>query len=203
MDKFRSLASETYTPACSNIDLDEAKGLILQLIATVYHSPDQSFKQNLDSGRLHDALDTLCTLLDLNKPQLRVNWSDLQTAYVSLFVSNATGVPAHPYAGYVLDGQLLGQHVEALIDHYQIEGLEFSKDWNDLPDHIAAIAEAALLLHETCRHTAVNHLIKKYLFPWFEHYKFALQTADMSGFYGPLTVFLSQALMEVTHDSKT
>jgi putative dimethyl sulfoxide reductase chaperone len=112
-------------------------------------------------------------------------------------VSSARGIAAPPYVGYAVDGALLGPTAASLAAWYDAAGITASPDWHDLVDHVAAVAEAGTLLLAAGRPDAASVLVREYLGPWFERYAAAVEAADDSGFYGPLTRFLANAVVEV------
>jgi len=173
-------------------------GLTLQLVAATYRSPDAALRDDLDSGALAEAVTTLAEATGAAAPALdAVDWTELQAAHVALFVTNAGGVPAPPYVGLALDGELLGPSVEALKAFLTHHGVEVAAGWHDLPDHVAAVAEAGALLADAGREDAARVLLERFLSPWFQRYAPEVVAADVSGFYGPLTEFLGSLVNEV------
>ena len=177
----------------------ETVGLALQLIAATYRSPDAALREDLDSGAFEAAVAELAETTGTAAPALpEIDWPALRTAYVALFVTNAAGIPAPPYVGLALDGELLGPSSEALKRFLAHHGVETAADWHDLPDHVAAVAEAGALLAEAGRDDVASVLLARFLSPWFQRYAQDVVAADDSGFYGPLTEFLGSLLCEVS-----
>jgi TorA maturation chaperone TorD len=170
----------------------------LQLVAATYRSPDAALRDDLDSGAFATAVAELAAATGITAPALgEIDWPKVQTAYVALFVTNAAGVPAPPYAGLALDGELLGPSAEALRRFLAHHGVEPAAGWHDLPDHVAAVAEAGALLAEAGRDDVACVLLERFLSPWFQRYAPEVVAADDSGFYGPLTEFLGSFTSEV------
>lgn len=180
---------------------EAATGLLLTLVAGVFAPPRESLRDDLRTGRLRQACEQLASQLGVPAPQWpRVDWTELQAAHVDLFVSSGSGLTAVPYVGYAVDDEVLGPTAEALARFFREHQVTPNPDWRDLPDHVAAVAEAGALLHAADRPEAAHHLALRYLRPWFERYAAAIQRNDSSGFYASLTRFLHQALGEVTRE---
>lgn len=175
--------------------------LTCQLVAGPYRAPTAALRSDIADGSLMAAVNVLAQELGLDLPAIsRPDDATLQASYVDLFVSSARGVAAPPYAGYALDGELLGPSVQELGRIYQAHGVTLSNDWHDLPDHIAAVAEAGALLSEAGHHDAARELLARFLAPWFERFAATVETTDVSGFYGPLTRFLDAVIREVCRE---
>jgi putative dimethyl sulfoxide reductase chaperone len=174
--------------------------LLVQLVAGVYASPGAGLWADLRSGAFAEATETLAEELGLGPPACpweRLDWVDLQAAHVQLFVSAVAGIAAPPYVGYALDGELLGPSSLALSGFLAERGIAPADAWRDLPDHVAAVAEAANLLIATDRSDDAVELVTKYLSPWLRRYGETIARSDVSGFYGPMTRFLEAAVQEV------
>lgn len=176
-----------------------AIGIALQLVAATYRSPDAALRDDLDSGAFAAATAALAEATGTTPPALtEVDWPRLRSTYVALFVTNAGGVPAPPYVGLALDGELLGPSAAALRTFLAHHGVEVTAGWHDLADHVAAVAEAGALLAEAGRDDVACVLLERFLSPWFQRYAPDVVAADVSGFYGPLTEFLASCLSEVS-----
>jgi len=189
----KQTAARQATPA------DETVALALQVVAASYRSPDATLRDDLDSGAYAAALAALAEATGHRAPTLAgLDWPRIQAAYVALFVSNAGGIPAPPYVGLALDGELLGPSAEALKRFLAHHGVEATAAWHDLPDHLAAVAEAGTLLAAAGRDDVACVLLERFLSPWFQRYAPEVVAADVSGFYGPVTEFLGSILSEVS-----
>jgi TorA maturation chaperone TorD len=178
----------------------EELALLMDVIASSFRSPGKALRDNLNSGALAEALKTLAEGRSIEVPEFSdLDWSRLRSSYVALFVSSGHGIAAPPYAGFALDGELLGPSVEGFKAFLAHHGVEITATWADLPDHIAAIAEAGALLARADRTEAARLLLGDFLAPWFWRYHDAVVAADASGFYGPLTTFVNSYLREVAH----
>jgi putative dimethyl sulfoxide reductase chaperone len=176
----------------------DAVGPTLQLIAATYRSPGPALQEDLVTGAFAAALDALADAAGTTAPEFGdVDWNELRAAYVALFVTCPGGIAAPPYVGYAADGELLGSTTDALLAFYRGQGLQVNADWADLPDHVAAVAEAGALLADADRDEAARTLAAAFLSPWFERYASAVVAADTSGFYGPLTEFFRSVMSEV------
>jgi len=174
--------------------VESALELIGLLTAATFRPPGNALERDLASGRLHAALDELARLRDLPPPRLPcAQLEDLQVSYTRLFVANPDGLPAPPYAGYALDGQLMGEAQEALQSFYAEHGLAVSNGWNELPDHLAAIGEAVALLSNKDPQAA-GQLAARYLAPWLDRYTEVVAREDETGFYGAICKTLKQVL---------
>ena len=179
----------------------EAVGLTLQLVATTYRSPDARLQADIASGALQEALDALAAHAAVAAPLVGApDWALVQSSYVDLFVSSVRRVVAPPYVGFALDGELLGPSVDALKAFLAHHGVEVAAGWHDLPDDVAAVAEAGALLQGAGRDDAARVLLARFLSPWFQRYAPEVVAADVSGFYGPLTEFLGSLVNEVARE---
>lgn len=178
----------------------DALAAACQVVAAVYRSPGEGLNDDLRSGRLSAVTDALAAYAGLEPPRgphAPPPFEELRSTYVALFVSRAGGVPAPPYIGLVHDRELLGPSVTRLRADLESLGLRLRPEWNELPDHLAAVAEAVELMLEHGRVGAAVALTATYLVPWFARYADAVAEADASGFYGELSRFLRFVLKEV------
>ncbi len=179
----------------------EAVGLTLQLVAATYRSPAAPLQADIASGALQEALDALAAHEGVAAPLVGApDWAIVQSSYVDLFVSSVRRIVAPPYVGFALDGELLGPSVDTLRTFLAHHGVEVAAGWHDLPDHVAAVAEAGALLAEAGRDDAARVLLARFLSPWFQRYAPEVVAADDSGFYGPLTEFLGSLVNEVARE---
>ena len=178
--------------------------LLCQLVAGTYRSPSEALEADLASGAFAAALAALADRLGLRPPTLaKPSRPALQSSYTDLFVSSGRGLTAPPYVGYALDGALMGPSAQLLGAGFADHGIELKGDWNDLPDHVTAVAEGGLHLLRADRVQPAFELMQGYLAPWFERYASAIETNDASGFYGPVSRFLHHAIREVTRETRS
>jgi TorA maturation chaperone TorD len=184
----------------SEANLDAASlDLTLQLVAAVYRTPSPALRDDLAAGTFAAAVETLAEGTGVPAPALaEADWATLESSHLALFVTGRGGVAAPPYVGFAADDELLGPTAEELAGLYRQHGIEIDPHWADLPDHVAAVAEAGLLLLEADRDAAAWNLLVRFLHPWFQRYGGAIAAADVSGFYGPLTEFLCSVMSEVS-----
>jgi len=162
--------------------------------AATFRSPGGALERDLASGRLQEALAELARDRGLPPPKLpEVPLSELQAAYTRLFVANPGGLPAPPYAGYALDGRLMGEAQDALQAFYAAHGLAVDESWKELPDHLAAVGEAVALLSNQDPQAA-RALALGYLHPWLQRYADLVAGEDPTGFYGTICQTLKQVL---------
>lgn len=126
----------------------------------------------------------------------------LERYHTALFVSALSGIAAPPYVGYALDNELLGPSAQALATFLAHHGVTPTSSWTDLPDHVAAVAEAGVLLCRAGRVDAGCVLLQRYLSDWFERFTAPVQAADESGLYGPLCTFLQAITSEVACEAE-
>ncbi len=182
----------------------EVLDLLLQLVAGTLRSPGEALRDDLASGALHRAFDAVAEALDLDAPTLETpTWTTLEAAYVDLFITSASGIAAPPYVGYAIDGELMGPSAQLLGAAFGDYGIELQDAWSDLPDHVAAVAEGGTLLVRSDQPEAAWTLTEGYLAPWFDRFATAIETKDVSGFYGPVTKFLQAAIKEVTREARS
>ncbi len=180
----------------------ELLGLTLQLATGVYASPGDALRGDLEGGAFQQATASLAERTSQSPPEPSLPpWPTQQARYVDLFVSSPNGLPAPPYVGYAVDGELLGPTARRLKAFYDQHGITPNGAWGDLPDHLAAVAEAGTLLVEADRPDAAEELAARFLLPWFQRYADVVADADASGFYGPMTRFLHAAIKEVTREA--
>jgi TorA maturation chaperone TorD len=184
-------------------NLDAASlDLILQLVAAAYRTPSPALRDDLAAGTFTAAIEALAEAAGVPAPALaEANWATLESSHVALFVAGRGGVAAPPYVGFAADDELLGPTAEELAGLYRQHGIEIDPHWSDLPDQVAAVAEAGLLLLEADRDAAARDLLVRFLHPWFHRYADAIAAADVSGFYGPLTEFLCSVMSEVASEA--
>jgi putative dimethyl sulfoxide reductase chaperone len=182
---------------------DTTIDLVLQLIAGLYRAPGSALATDLAEGGIASAVSAVADDLDIAAPSFaHGDLATLQASHVALFVSSAAGLPAPPYVGLAAGGgEVLGPRSEARARFYAEQGIEPAASWRDLPDHVAAVAEAGLLLLGSGRRAAAEVLLSRFIAPWFERYAAAVEAADVSGFYGPLTRFLRSAVLEVSREA--
>lgn len=181
--------------------VDETLRLTLELVAATYRTPDAALGADLAGGAFAAALAEVAHATGIAAPALAdVGWTAIEVAHVALFVTNPRRVPAPPYVGFAADDELLGPTAEALGAFLRHHGVEVRAGWGDLPDHVAAVAEAGALLTNAGRTDAARVLAAAYLLPWFERYAPAVVAADDSGFYGPLSEFFRSVMSEVARE---
>jgi TorA maturation chaperone TorD len=176
-------------------------GPIFQLTAAAFQPPTDLLREDIETGRFTILTSQLAESLGIeHTPFTSFDWSSIQVNYVELFVSNPGGLPAPPYAGFALDGALLGPSATELVAFLARRALVVQRSWSDLPDHLAVVAESGLLLLAggKCRDAAA--LGQRFLLPWFERYADVVSERDRSGFYGPLARLLREACQEVRHE---
>ncbi len=179
----------------------EALAAACQLAAAVIRTPCDSLMDDLRSGRLAHLTDALAVWAGAPRPRVPHAPPDagaLRAAHTALFVSRAGGVPAPPYLGLLRDRELMGPSARRLSAELQAMGLRTREAWRELPDHVAAVAEAADLLLEHGRRAEAAGLARRYLAPWFDRYADAVAGADETGFYGEIAILLRRVLAEAT-----
>ncbi|MFN4071180.1 MAG: molecular chaperone [Thermus caldifontis] len=158
--------------------------------ASLFAPPGETLFQELYTGTLEDALEEL-TGHPVALPKVAPR--ELQAAYTALFVTHPQGLPAPPYAGYALDGELFGPTFHRLMELYREGGLEVQATWRDLPDHIAAIGEAIALLADKNPHLA-KRLAQEFLKPWLDRFAPQVKAHDPTGFYATLVDLLQEGI---------
>jgi TorA maturation chaperone TorD len=183
--------------------LADALDPLLQLIAATYRTPGAALRADLESGAFADACGALADALGLTPPAFgALDFAALQERHVALFVTSGDGIVAPPYAGFAVDGELLGATFQAMGGTFARYGIEVRGDWADLPDHVSAVAEGAGLLLEAGALDGAVEVLERYLAPWFDRYTAAVAAADVGGVYGALTPFLDAAIKEVVREAR-
>ena len=194
----KSLTSTTFSERAV-VALDP----LLQLIAATYRTPGPALRRDLESGAFADACAALAEALDLTPPAFGpLDFGALQERHVTLFVSSGDGVVAPPYAGFAVDGELLGPTFQAMGGTFARYGIEVRTGWADLPDHVAAVAEGGGLLLQAGAVDGALEVVERYLAPWFQRYSAAVAAADGGGVCGALTPFLDAAIKEVVREAQ-
>lgn len=179
-------------------------GLLFELVAGIYRAPGEPLREDLDSGALLAALETVADATGVEAPELpSPAWPALQSSHVELFVSSPSGVAAPPYVGFAIDDEVMGPSAQLLGAAFADYGIEVQDTWRDLPDHLAAVAEGGALLVRSGRSDAALALLEGFVAPWFERYTDAVAERDTSAFYGPITHFLRRTIEEVTRESRS
>lgn len=176
--------------------------LVGAILTATFGSSASDLDEHLASGRLQRALDELSGLIGKPAPRLpRASLVSLQEARVELFTSNPAGLPAPPYAGLAIDGEILGPAVDRLQALLQSHGFETNPSWTELPDHLAVIG--AVLANDACPEDLARGLETEYLRPWLERYAGALAGADRTGVFSMIANFLAEpAASEVSHETR-
>lgn len=194
----------TVQRSTSRVEADQAAvELLLQIVAGVYASPGDALTADLESGTFDAAVQEVADAIGVDAPDVvPPNTLILQSSYVDLFVSSASGLSSPPYVGYAVDGELLGPTAVELGRFLEGHGIGTDPSWTDLPDHVAAVAEAASLLARDGHDEAARYVLAHFLFPWFDRYADRVASKDVSGFYGPLTRFLHASIREVRRGTR-
>lgn len=178
--------------------------LLLQLVAGAYASPRDALAADLASGTFGAVVQDVADGLGVDAPDLgQPQVATLQSCYVDLFVSSARGLSSPPYVGYAVDDELLGPTAVELGRFLEGHGIGTDPGWTDLPDHLAAVAEAAGLLARDGHDEAARYVLTHFLCPWFDRYAAHVASKDVSGFYGPLTRFLHASIREVRRGNRS
>ncbi len=174
------------------------------LVAAGFAPPGPALAEDLATGRFAELLAALAEAHGMPTPALPVPpFSQLETAYVGLFVNHPEGVPVPPYVGYAQDGRLFGPSFDRLLDFLEAHGVVPRPEFSDLPDHVAAVGEALALLAERDP-PAARRLAREFLLPWFARYRGPLEDADPTGFYAALAGFVHDVLSrEVNGEAQT
>ena len=98
----------TVQRSISYVDIDRAVvALLLQIVASVYSSPRDALLADLESGTFDAAVQEVADALGVDAPDVvEAPAPILQSSYVDLFVSSASGLSSPPYVGFAVDGEL-------------------------------------------------------------------------------------------------
>lgn len=183
---------------------EDVLSLSLQLVAATYAPPRGAFLQELADGTIQAAVERVATSLGHTAPALPSEDVDaIRAAHVDLFVSSANAPTTPPYVGYAADGELLGPSAEAVGRFLVARGIGTDPGWNDLPDHVAAVAESAAILAASGDQASARHVARTWLLPWFDRYAAEVASKDTSGLYGPMTEYLHQTIREVSRGDRS
>lgn len=176
--------------------------LLGAILTATFSAGARELEEHLASGRLQRALDELSGLVGKSAPRLpRASLVSLQEARVQLFTSNPAGLPAPPYVGLAIDGEILGPAVERLQALLRSYGFQTDPSWTELPDHLAVIG--AVLANDSCPADLARGLETEYLRPWFERYAAALAAADGTGVFSSIADFVTELdEPEVNHETR-
>ena len=129
---YRFLAQSFNYPQADLVDVLTAERVWDELLAT-----DEAL--DLNAGRcLEEMRDWLHGYVDDGERLLL----DLQIEHTHLFITARPHVPAPPYESAYRDGGLLmGESVSQVLEAYRRAGLAMHRDYDALPDHVAAELE--------------------------------------------------------------
>jgi len=127
----------------------------------------------------------------------------LQTEYTGLFIYAGNGTVCYPYESMQLESNkhLVGDSTIAVKQQYKRYGLRVSRQFADLPDHIAAELE---FMHFLCRNAScdgtiydAHSFLKTHLLKWVPALHTCLNKTD-SKFYKAVVKFIGEFLPEIT-----
>jgi len=175
--------------------------LLGAVIRATFGASAAELKDHLDSGRLQRGLDDLAEVTGHAAPQLgSPAHSELEATRVSLFHANPAGLPAPPYAGLAIDGEILGPAVTRLESLLAAHGYESPAGWTELPDHLAAIG--AVLAADACPASLARRLEEEYLRPWLDRYAGRVAAVDETGVFTAITGFLARIVKGATREDE-
>ena len=89
------------------------------------------------------------TMKSMEESLKRISFQEVESTYISMFVANFPVVPCPPYSSLytVMDDSKRPEEIIKIKDFYRKYGLDISKDFKDLPDHIYVEME---LMHFLC-----------------------------------------------------
>jgi TorA maturation chaperone TorD len=149
-----------------------ARAVIYRFLSRCFSHPDRELIELFGSARIQEFLQSWRYLdLDAEEAVTRItNWlaqyPDCETAlleldkeYTRLFITAYPKAVAPPYSSVYLDKERLvwGQSTAGAAKSYEAAGLGISKDFHDIPDHIAAELEfVSYLILEQQRHNGTE-----------------------------------------------
>jgi putative dimethyl sulfoxide reductase chaperone len=116
----------------------------------------------------------------------------LEPEYIALFVVNPWGLPAPPYAGFYLDGNMNGRTAGYLTAQYRASGLVLTARYANQPDHLAVQTEYLHLLagQGAERYEAHAPQILRILLRWLPAFHRRVRKAATLPFYPTFTGWL-------------
>ncbi len=124
---------------------------------------------------------------------------DLQVEYTRLFINAYPKVIAPPYESFWKESEIYGESTIAIKKLYQACNLDISKNWHDLPDHIAAELSflAYLETNDSTEHFDIKQrLLEKHLKLWVDKFCKTIQNNTTLEYFKNLTIILQEFIYE-------
>jgi len=122
---------------------------------------------------------------------------ELETEYVSLFISDLGGALVPPYGSVYLDNEVMGPSTRRVAEKYRKAGFKKDSGHDDLPDHISVELEYLFKLTQKENRKKYHlHLefFDELLAPWVEEFTGSVRREADSGFYSTLAGWLNAGL---------
>jgi DMSO reductase family type II enzyme chaperone len=188
-----------------------ARAVIYRVLARCYSYPDVELLELFENARAEEISQSLCCLgLSAETMTSVTDWlagcrsreaalMELEKDFIRLFARPYPETLIQPYSSVYLDEQrrVWGASTAEAARLYEAAGLGMSKDFHDLPDHIAVELEfASYLIGEqqkgaTDNNSAVRHLaaiekrfLVEHLFRWAPAFFSRVSEQSRSAFYG-------------------
>lgn len=122
---------------------------------------------------------------------------ELETEYVSLFISEVGGALVPPYGSVYIDDTIMGPSTDQVVENYQKAGFSKLEEYNGLPDHISVELEYLFKLTQMETPEKYRYHIQFYddlLAPWLGEFTDSIAEATDSRFYSALATWLESGL---------
>ena len=207
-------------PRVQSREIGIARAVVYRFLSQCFSHPDGELLELFRSAKLEEVIQS-CHYLGLNTSEIvaiannrlaaRLNPQDalmeLEKEYTRLFITAYPKVIAPPYSSVYLDkGRFVwGQSTAEVAKMYQAAGLDISKNFHDIPDHIAAELEfASYLIQEQIisgLHTRQanhelpsieNRFLEGHLFRWALTFFHQVSESSPTTFYGIIARLAAQ-----------
>ncbi|MGC8502054.1 MAG: TorD/DmsD family molecular chaperone [Desulfurella sp.] len=124
---------------------------------------------------------------------------DLQVEYTRLFINAYPKVIAPPYESFWREKEIYGETTIAIKKLYAACNLDTSKNWHDLPDHIAA--ELAFLAYlegnDTIEYQDIKaRLLEEHLKAWVDKFCEVVKNNTTLEYFKNLSILLEENIYE-------
>lgn len=132
---------------------------------------------------------------DLELPDLE----DLQVEHTRLFINAYPKVIAPPYESFWREKEIYGETTIVIKKLYEVCGLDLSKKWHDLPDHIAA--ELAFLAYlennDSIEYQDIKaRLLEEHLKTWVDKFCEVVKNNTTLEYFKNLIILLQGCIYE-------
>ncbi len=172
--------------------------------------PESSLAKSIENGKFFQGMKKTTEAFQLELSQLdgiskeafeaesvKEKERELETEYVSLFISEVGGALVPPYGSVYIDDTIMGPSTDRVVENYQEAGFSKLEEYNGLPDHISVELEYLFKLTQMETPEKYRYHIQFYddlLAPWLGEFTDSIVEAMDSRFYSTLATWLESGL---------